>query len=465
MQTAEKSTNSLADAVKRREFPGPRGHWFSGCIRPMRNDPLGLYTRLQTEYGDYVKMCVVPSIYCYILTHPDAVEHVLLKNHKNYRKPDIFYKSMGLLVGDGLFTNEGEAWKKQRRLAQPAFHSSYLALLAPHMVAGAESFVNQHKERTGQPIDMVDEMMRLGLRIASTTLFSADISADADRIGRAFRTAFAHVSYRLNSMQLIPNWMPTPRNLIYARAKRLLDRAVLDLIAARRHAAHKPNDLLSMLIASHDEQTGDGMPTNLLMDEVLTLLTAGHETMGAALSWTWYLLASHPQLQESLFDEIRGRLQGASPAVEDLEHLPLANAVFEESLRLYPPGWGELRETIEPDQIDGCTIPAKSLVLLCQWVTHRHPGFWQNPNQFSPERFLNQSSPSSGSRHRFAYFPFGGGPRVCIGTQFALMEGPLVIATILQRFRVRLASDRLVVPDATFALRPKGGLKVVLEKR
>jgi cytochrome P450 len=431
----------------------------------MKHSPLDFYTNTWKQYGDYVRVCVVPSVFCYVLTHPDAVEHVLLKKHKNFRKPDIFYKSMGLLVGDGLFTNEGEGWIKQRRLAQPAFHSSYLSLLTPLMVQGAEAFVREHESKLGQPIDIVDAMMRVGLRIASTTLFSTDISAEADRIGRAFRTAFAHVSHRLNSLQIVPNWLPTPRNLIFAHSKRLLDNAVLGIISARKKAVSKPYDLLTMLLAAHDELTGEAMPSKLLMDEVLTLLTAGHETIGAALSWSWYLLAKHPEVQESLYEEVHARLRGASPNVDDLPHLPLAKAVFEEALRLFPPGWGELRETIEPDEIDGFTVPAKSLVLLCQWVTHRHPDFWSEPDQFRPERFLAGSACTGSERHRFAYFPFGGGPRICIGTQFALMEGPLVLATILQSFRVTLASEVDAIPDATFALRPKGGLKVVLKRR
>jgi cytochrome P450 len=455
-----------------REFRELRGHWFSGCIRSMRRDPLGLYTRARQECGDFVRMCVVPSVYCYVLTHPDAVEHVLLKGHRNYRKPDIFYKSVGLLVGDGLFTNEGEVWMRQRRLAQPAFHSSYLSVLAPLMVQGAEAFVRQEEGRAGQPVDIVQGMMTVGLRIASTTLFSADISGDADRIGRAFRTAFGHISDRLNSMQIVPSWAPTLANLRFARAKKVLDGAVLELIAARRRNANKPGDLLTMLMGAHDE-AGKGMPPKLLMDEVLTLLTAGHENVGAALAWTWYLLAKHPQVQEALFDEVHGRLRGANPGFDDLEHLPLAKAVFEESLRLYPPGWGELRETIGADEICGYELPAKALIILCQWVTHRHPEFWHEPEQFKPERFLGNGSSgavpvaagnATDERHRFAYFPFGGGPRICIGMQFALVEGPLLLATILQRFRVSLASEKVAEPDATFTLRPKN-LTVILEKR
>jgi cytochrome P450 len=438
------------------------GHRFGGCLQRMRRDPLGFYSQTRRDCGDYVRLRVIPGFNFYLLTHPDAVEHVLLKNHKNYRKPDIFYKSVSLLVGDGLFTNEGESWQKQRRLAQPAFHSQYLALLSPLMVEGAQAFVRQHEPSAGQPIDIADGMMKVGMRIASTTLFSTDISGDADAIGKAYRTAFAHISDRLNSLQLIPNWFPTKSNRKFAQAKKVLDEAVVSLIAARLKDSDKPNDLLTMFLNARDEKTGQSMPRKQLMDEMLTLLTGGHENVGAALSWTWYLLGQHPDVQNDVYDEIHARLRGRSPCAQDLPQLPLLTAVFEESLRIYPPGWGELRETISADEINGFPLPAKAIIILCQWVTHRHPEFWEEPERFKPERFL---SSATANRHRFAYFPFGGGPRICIGMQFALIEGPLVLATILQRFRVELVSDHPVVPDPTFTLRPTHGLKVILHRR
>jgi cytochrome P450 len=427
----------------------------------MRSDPLGLFTDVQREYGHYVRLRIVPSFYCHLLTHPDAVEHILQKAHRNYRKPDMFYNSVGLLVGNGLFTNEGDDWLRQRKLASPAFHRQYISLLCPRMVEGAEAFIREHEDGNGEPIDILDGMMKLGLRVAGTTLFSADISGHADVIGKTFRKTFAHVSRRLNSMQIVPNWLPTPANLSFARAKRMLDRMVMELIAARRRNPDKPNDLLTMLVGAHDEETGRGMVDRQLMDEVMTLLTAGHENVGAALAWTWYLMAAHPEIQEQLHDEIHARLRGANPTMDDLEHMPLLTAAFEESLRLYPPGWGELRENIAADEIAGFAIPAKATIVLCQWVTHRHPDFWDEPLRFKPERFL----PSAAERNRFAYFPFGGGPRICIGMQFALIEGPLILATILQQFRVELVAGQRIEPDATFTLRPKYGVKVILHPR
>ena len=429
----------------------------------MQRDPLALYTQTQREFGDYVRMRVVRGIDCYVLTHPDAVEHVLHKAHKNYRKPNIFYNSVGLLVGNGLFTNEGDSWLSQRKLVQPAFHTQHLATLCPDIVESAQAFVRQHQNVDGRPIDIADAMMKLGLRIASTTLFSTDISGDEDAVGKAFRVGFQHISNRMNSMQLIPNWMPTDANREFRRAKHRLDEVVMGLITTRRAMGDdQPSDLLGVLLNARDEKNNEGMPDRLLMDEVITLLTAGHENIGSALSWTWYLLAKHPQVQQDLYDEVHARLQGRPPAFEDVQQLPLLRAVFEESMRLYPPGWGELRETIAADEINGYRIPAKSMILLCQWVTHRHPDFWEEPNEFKPGRFLPTASKT---RHRFAYFPFGGGPRICIGMQLAMIEGALVIASILQQFRVMLMDDQSVIPDATFTLRPKFGVKVILQSR
>jgi cytochrome P450 len=425
----------------------------------MHDDPLGFYTKAQREFGDYVKIRAVLGIDCYLLTHPDAVEHVLHRNHRNYRKPDIFYTSVGLLTGDGLFTNEGESWQQQRKLVSPAFQPAHLARLCPAILASAEAFIRE--VRTDEPIDLAEAMMKLGLRLSGTTLFSTDISGEADAIGKAFKIGFQHISDRMNSMQIIPPWLPTAANRRFAAAKKMLDRVVDELILSRQQLSEQPADLLGVMLGARDPVTGRGMSHRLMMDEILTLLTAGHENVAAALTWTWYLLATHPRVQRDLGDEIDAHLRGRTIGPDDLDHLPLLRAVFEESLRLYPPGWGELRETIGEDVVNGYPIPPKSMIILCQWLTHRHPDFWTEPDQFRPERFL----PSATKPHRFAYFPFGGGPRICIGLQLAMMECCMVIAAILQQFTVELIDGQRIEPDATFTLRPRYGLKAILRAR
>jgi cytochrome P450 len=429
----------------------------------VQKDGPGFYSRTRRDHGDYARIRAIPGVYYYLLTHPDAVEHVLQKNHKNYRKPVFFTRTMALLVGRGLFSSDGDLWLRQRRLAQPAFHRQHLAKLVPLMAAAADGFVRERQAaRPDQVVDLLGEMMRLSLRVASTTLFSTDITGEADTIGRAYRTTFAYLSDRMGSLFRAPTWLPTPRNLAFARAKSLLDRVVLELIEARRKTGNRPDDLLSLLLAAQDEETGVGMSDQQLKDEVLTLLTAGHETVGAALSWSWYLLGQHPRVQADVADEARSLLQGRSPTADDLAHLPLARAVFEEAMRLYPPAHGQPREAIEADEINGFAIPANSIVALSQYVTHRHPDFWEQPDEFKPERFL---APQAATRPKFAYFPFGGGPRVCIGNTFAVMEGPLVLATVLQKLRVELVPGHPVVPDSTFTLRPRYGVKAVLRPR
>jgi cytochrome P450 len=304
--------------------------------------------------------------------------------------------------------------------------------------------------------------MRLALRIGSVTLVGTDISGDADAIGHAYRTAFEYVSLKMNARLLFsPLWMPTQRNREFRKAKALLDRVVLDLVAARRTQPAR-HDVLGLLLAAQDEETGVGMSDQQLKDEVLTLLTAGHETAGAALSWSIYLLATHPEIQQQLHEECAGHLGGRQPTADDLPKLPWATAVFEESMRLYPPAWGMPRETIAADEINGYPIPAKATIVVSQMLAHRHPDFWHEPDRFDPTRFLPGAAHD---RPKFAYFPFGGGSRICIGNHMAMVEVPMILAALAQRFHFTLVPGQTVVPDPTFTLRPKDGVHVVVRKR
>jgi cytochrome P450 len=330
------------------------------------------------------------------------------------------------------------------------------------MAAAAALVEDWQRGEPGRVRDVVPDMMRLSLRIAGTTLFSHDISGDADTLGRAFRVVFAHVSRRMNSRITPPLWVPTRTNREVRHAKDLLDRVVLEVIEARRRHGPGTGDLLDLLLAARDEESRTGMTDQQLRDEVLTLLTAGHDTVGAALSWAWHLLGQHPDVQEALADEARGHLGGRPADVEDLPHLPLARAVFDETLRLYPPAPGVVREPLHDDEIDGRRLPAKTIVVLYAYVTHRDPALWDEPLRFKPERFF---ATAAAGRPKFAYFPFGGGPRVCIGNTFALMEGPLVLATLAQRFRLEPAPGHVVAADTTFTLRPKNGVKMMLQCR
>jgi cytochrome P450 len=439
-------------------WPEERGHRLLGCLRLLQNDPLSLYAAVGRKHGGYVKVRALPGFPFYVLSDPDGIDHVLYRNHKNYRKPDVFNGPMSLLAGRGVLTSEGPLWLRQRKLMQPAFLKHNLARQGGAIADGLDALLAAWA--TDQEVDVVAAMMRLALAVGSRALFSTDISGDADAIGPAYRHAFAFVSARMNGRPGLPLWVPTPGNRRFRAAKRLLDGVVLGLIAARRRAGDHPGDVLDLLLAAQDEESGQGMTDEQLKDEVITLLTAGHETIGAALSWAWYLLGQHPQIQRDLHDEAAGRLQGRLPTPDDLPHLPLATAVFLEAMRLYPPAWGLPRETIGPDAINGYPLPPKAILTISQWIVHRRPDLWPDPERFDPARFL----PGAPPRHRLAYFPFGGGPRVCIGNHLALMEGPLLLAGLAQHRRLELVPGQTVVPDATFTLRPRDPVRMIVRR-
>jgi cytochrome P450 len=461
MTTVNEVPASLPGKLK--EWPGPQGHWLLGCMRPLQNDPLTFHRENGQKYGDYVRIRILPGINMYSLSDPDGIEHVLYRNLKNYRKPDLFNTQVSLLAGNGILVSEGDFWLRQRRLSQPAFLKNRVPDFGPVIGNAVDRFISEWGQRDGSTaIDVVPEMMRLAMRIASMSLFSTDISGNADAIGHAFRVTFSHVSDKMNGRPTFPLWVPTRHNREFNQSKALLDKVVLELVESRRQSSTPQRDVLQMLLAAQDEESGTGMTDQQLRDEVLTLLTAGHETIGAALSWTWHLLSLNPEIQSDLAREVSGVLNGRTPTPADLPKMPLATAVFEESMRLYPPAWGMPREAIEPDVINGYPVPAKAIVNLSQWVTHRHPAFWKEPDRFDPSRFLPGAAHD---RPRMAYFPFGGGPRICIGNHFALQEGPLVIAALIQKFDFAPVPGHKIVPDATFTLRPKTGVPLFVRNR
>jgi cytochrome P450 len=453
---------TAASSLIQRRVPGPRGNIFYGITRELRRDPLGLYMQSTIEFGDLVRFQALPTIHWYLATHPSDVEHVLYGNQQNYIKGDFFTQRVGVLVGKGLLTSEGDFWRRQRRLSQPAFHRQYLAGLGATMVSATEDMAERWHIRAkgGQPFDIALEMMRLTLRIASLTLFSTDISSETETVGPALRTAFEHVGFLLVHPFALSLNLPTARNLRFRQAKRVLDRVVYKIIDQRRRSGKDAGDLLSMLLLARDEETGGGMNDEQLRDEVLTLFIAGHETTAVALSWTFYLLALNPDADHKLRAELDRVLCGRSPSVDDLPNLRYTRMVLEESMRLYPPAWALPRQAIEDDVLGGYHIPAGSMVDISQYVTHRRPDLWEDPEKFDPERFTPEQS---ANRPRFAYYPFGGGARTCIGNNFAMMEAQLILATIAQRFRFQLVREHPIVPDPTFVLKPRYGVMMKIE--
>lgn len=399
-----------------------------------------------------------------LLDHPDHIEYVLRTNNRNYLKSKN-YEPVKLVVGEGLIVSEGDFWRRQRRLAQPAFHRKRIAGLASLMVAETEAMLERwasSPQGCGEPFDVHREIGSLTLRIVAKALFGANVGEDAvGRISEAQAFLNGYVDSRMGALPKLPHQVPTPNNTRYRRALKDLEGIVYSLIEGRRKD-EGGEDLLSMLLEARDEETGEGMGGVQLRDEVMTLLIAGNETTAVALSWAWYLLSGHPEVNQRLHEELDAVLGGRAPTFEDLPRLPYTTAVLKEAMRLYPPAWIFSRRPIEDDEIGGYQVPAGTTVLISPYVTHRNPAYWEEPETFDPERF--EEGRSEG-RLELAYLPFGGGPRKCIGDRFALTEGVLVLATVAQRYHLRLVSGRKIAPEPLVTLRPKGGVPVVLEER
>ncbi len=430
-----------------------------GSFKASLRDPLAFQTQARERFGDVFRFRLGPLL-IHSLYHPDHVRRVFQDHFKNYPR-GWHYKLLGRLLGNGMLVNEGETWKRQRRLAQPAFHRQHLAGFVGTMADATTQMLARWDEIVAkqQPIEIGAEMSRLALAIAGRTLFSVDVSGEADAVGQSVRGVLSYLEYRFNLLLSPPVWVPTPRNWRFREAVRNLDRVVFGIIERRRREKSDHVDLLSLLDGARDEETGEGMTDNQLRDEVLTFFVAGHETSATALTWTWYLLASHPLATQRLQEEIDKTLGSRTPTIEDLSRLIYARMVVQEALRLYPPVWAVLRTAREDDEIGGCRIPAGSSVLLCPYVTQRHPEFWERPDDFDPERFTPERV---AQRPKYAYFPFLGGPHQCIGHEFAMLEMVLIVAMVAQRFRLELLPGQTVVPRASVGLRPAGPIRMKL---
>ena len=441
--------------------PGPPSHFLWGNVREIQRDGVGFNMTMTARYGDVVRVRVLtwPT---YMVFHPDDVKHVLQENHRNYNKDVYNVNLLKPLMGQGLFTNDGQSWLHQRRLAQPAFHRKRLVTYGALITTATEGMLEQwHKTAGQQPIEIGEEMMRLTLRIVGRALFSIDLSDEADTVGQTFSVIRKLLqSYVFRPFP--PLGVPTPRNHRLNAAIRSLDGIVQGIIHERRQHNNDTGDLLSMLLLARDEETGEGMNDKQLRDEVMTLLLAGHETTANALTWMWYLLSQHPDSEARLHAELDKVLSGNLPTVDDLPNLHYTHMVVEETLRLYPPVFGFGRKAIGEDVLGDYYVPANTLIWLCPYVTHRHPDFWQQPEVFDPERF---SPENAANRPHFAHFPFGGGPRLCIGSNLAMMEAQLITATVAQHYRLGLVPGHPVEPEVALTLRPKYGLPMTIHER
>jgi len=440
--------------------PGPRGLPLLGMALQVLHDPLGTLQRISREYGDIVRIPIVSDSRIF-LNHPDYIEQVTVIQQSKFHKSKLTKDVTGRLLGEGLLISEGDFWRRQRRLAQPAFQRNRINEYAATMVESAEA--HSQKWLDSEERDIAHEMMALTLDIAVRTLFGTTLPGEARQVGRSLEFLMRYSLRRTRSPFKLPEKWRTPANRRAEREIQFLDSLVYRIIDERKRLgdASEHNDLLSLLMAAMDED-GSQMTPKQLRDEIMTLFTAGHETTALTLSWAWYLLSKNPSAETRLYEELRVVLAGRPPSIADLGQLPYLRGVVNEVLRLYPPAYVLARTSIAPCTIGGYELPIGSTIVFSQWVTHRDARFFNDPNAFIPERWLD------GLEDRLpagAYFPFGDGPRRCIGQNFALMEVVLVLATIAQKFQFRLASGQKIVPDPLVTLRPRNGIRMRIDAR
>ena len=439
--------------------PTPPGNYFLGHLPEYARDSLGYETRIAREYGDVVHMRWVNK-HAYFISHPDDVQQVLVTQADKFYKAPIYRELLSYFLGNGLLTSDGETWRRQRKLAQPAFHTRRIQAYADVMVAYTERLLTQW--RPGATRDVNADMMRLTLTVVAKTLFDADIDQNAPRVGAALTDILEVTTKRMQSpIQVIPEWLPTPGNRRRQAARRDLDEIVLGMINERRAANADRGDLLSMLMQARDE-AGHGMTDQQLRDEAVTIVLAGHETTANALAWTWYLLAQHPEVEAQLHAELDHVLAGRLPTADDLRQLPYTEMVIKESMRLYPPIPSFARLALEDVTLSEYVVPKGMIVSLSPYVIHRDPRWYPEPEAFRPERMSRENEKLL---PKGAYIPFSTGPRVCIGNNFAMLEAVLILATIAQRYRLRLAPGQTITPKAALTLRPHPNIQMTLEPR
>ncbi len=433
--------------------PGPKGLPIVGNIFQLRRDPLSFMREIQQTHGrmatvQFGKQQVV------MFLRPEHVRYVLVEKPRNFVKYDL--GNLRFLLGDGLLTSDGDFHRQQRRLVQPAFHKHRVEGYADTMVHLTEEMLEQWQP--GSEVDISREMQQLTLRIILKALFNLDSPTQSASLGRAITTVITNSIRNFGSVRRLRLDLPFTRYGRMMAGKRELDTFVYNLIKQRRADGRDVGDVLSMLLQAQDE--GNTMTDKQIHDQVFTFIAAGHETARNTMSWTFYLLSQHPHVLEKLLAELHTVLQGRSPSVDDLPHLPYLDWVINESWRVYPPAWTLIRRAVDAFDLDGYHFPAGTIAVLSQWVLHHLPDIWGDPGVFRPERW----DPARGQQvPQWAYFPFGGGPLICIGMPFAELETRLLLATILQHYTPRLVPGFKVVPQPRVTLRPKYGMHMILE--
>ena len=447
--------------------PRPRAHPVLGSTLDLRRSQVTTYERMMREHGDVVRLAIGPpglrfELYC--VFHPDGVRDVLVGSRESYSKATRGFRQVAETFGWGLLTAEGELWQRQRRLVQPLFTRKQIASYAELMAQEAAAVAARWEvvARDGGGVDANAEMVQLALRVVGRGIFGDDVAKASAVLDSGFAQLNRHMFRRMMSPIALPDSWPTPSNRRAARARRAVYGVVDELIAKRARAGADGADLLSRLMGAHHPQTGAAMDRQQVRDEALIFLLAGHETTSTALTFTLHLLGCHPAEQRLVQDEIDAVLDGRSPSAADTAALQRTAMAIKEAMRLYPPAFAIGRRAEVERNIGGYVIPAGSHVVVSQFATHRHPAFWEDAEAFEPARFAPDRE---AARHRYAYFPFGGGPRACIGAQFAMLEATIAIAVLLQRFDVHSQHERVPLDTQGITLRPRHAVPIQLTPR
>ncbi len=440
--------------------PGPDLRTLLTSLTGLRDDPLAFLQDAAARYGELVHFRLGPWN-AFLLSRPEDIQHVLQDNNRNYTKDTLQYNGLAKVTGRGLLTSDGDIWLRQRRHMQPAFHRQRIQGFAPLMLEAAARKAEAWGTlcESGRPVDVDREMMELALEILGKALLGVDLRTEAPVLTSAVLVALDHIVNGMKNPEILPGFVPTPARRKFQQALRTLDGAVAEIIAARRGATGAGESyLVDMLLRA--PEGGAPMSDQQVRDELITILIAGHETVASALTWACYLLASNPAAEARLHAELDTVLAGREPTMDDLPALEYTRRVFDETMRLYPPAWLVTRKNIAEDTIGGARIPPGSMVVISLASAHRNPIYWPEPERFDPDRFLPEQV---NARPRFAYLPFGGGPRLCIGNHFALLEAPIILASLYQRYTLALEPGRPVKVDALVTQRPHGGLPMLVK--
>jgi cytochrome P450 len=427
----------------------------------VKRDTTGVFVDTARRFGAVAYMKFGPR-HGFLLNDPADVRHVLQDNARNYIKSPLYTK-LRMFLGNGLLTSDGDFWLRQRRIAQPAFRRQRLVALADVMAGLARQTADRWQPiaASGRPVDVEDEMMRLTRTVVLRSLLGADLGPFTATIDREWAIINHYIGESFWTLGLT-EWVPTPRRRRFHAARAVLRAAVDHVIQQRRRTGGDHPDLLSLMMSARDEDTGERMTDDQLRVEVITFLLAGQETTALALTWAWYLLSQHPAERDRLEQELDTVLEGRAAEYADLANLPYSRMVIDEALRLYPPAWGLSREAVGDDVLGGYRLPRGWMAFIVPYVLHRLPQFWDDPERFDPTRFLPERS---ANRPKFAFIPFGAGPRQCIGNHFALLEAHLIVATLAQRYRLHLVPGHKVETWPLITLRPRYGMRMTIEHR